>query len=134
MPLTLSQVRDRLRELHLPFDDHVGFGSVPLLAHGIVATVGDIDILARRRAWELARARGSVSTAPHHDLVIELPGSVEVFNGWMGLEVDAIIDSGSMVAGIWVADLRHVLAFKRLLGRPKDRPHIEAIERSIGGR
>lgn len=43
-----------VRALNLPQEDYAIVGSGPLAAHGLIASVRDVDILARGEAWQLA--------------------------------------------------------------------------------
>ena len=119
---------EAVRALELIAGDYAVFGSAPLLAYGLIAEVGDIDILATRSAWRSACARRAPVTAPGGDRVIHLTGDIDIFSGWLGLDVDAIISRAETVDGLPVAQLSDVAAYKRLLDRPKDRAHLELLE------
>ena len=114
--------------LALPAQDYVVFGSGPLLAHGLVTHVGDIDILARGAAWTRVTTLGLVEKAPDGDHVVGLANGVDIFDGWLGMDADAIIDRAVRLDGLPYADLRDVLVFKQKLGRPKDEEHIRRLE------
>ena len=111
----------------MPVGDYVLFGSTPMLAHGLIARVGDIDIVARGGAWAKAVQLGEVEEAPGKDSVVRLDG-VDIFNGWMGWDVDALLGRAVSVDGFPYASLTDVLAFKRELNRPKDEAHIKLLE------
>lgn len=114
--------------MELPPQDYAIFGSGPLLAHGLVEHVGDIDILARGAAWLRATTLGSAEVAPDGDKIIRLEDGVDVFDGWLDLDKDAVIDRAVLIDGLPYADLRDVLAFKRKLNRPKDKEHVRRLE------
>ena len=127
-------LRRKVAALRLPAGDYAVFGSGPLLAHGLVRRVNDVDVLARGTAWEAAKGLGDRVTGEMGDPVVRLgDGEVEIFGGWLGMDADGIIDSARPVRGLPFARLEDVLAFKRLLGRPKDREHIRLIQRYLGG-
>lgn len=119
-----------VRGLGLPVGDYAVFGSGPMLAHGLVERVGDIDILARGEAWERAKSMGKVEMGTHGPFV-RLGGNVEIFGGWMGMDVDGIIDRDILIEGVPFARLEDVLAFKNALGRDKDLEHVRLIEKHL---
>ncbi len=117
-----------MRALGLPAEDYAIFGSAPLLAHGLIAEVGDIDIVATRSAWQLAQKLGSPAPAPGGDRVVHLAPDIDIYDGWLGLDAEAIIRRAELLDGLPVAHLSDVAAYKRLLDRPKDRLHLKLIE------
>ena len=117
-----------VRALELPRNEYVVFGSAPLLAHGLITSIGDIDLLATGAAWQKAQTLASVETAPGGDLIVQLTPEVAVFDGWLGLDTDAIISRAEVWDGLPLAQLADVAAYKRLLNRPKDRAHLELLE------
>lgn len=112
-----------------PIIDYVVFGSAPLLAHGLLERVSDLDLLARGAAWDRARSLGEPQRAPQGDLLVRLPNGIEVFNGWLGLELDAIFARAALIDGLPIAHLDDVAHYKRLLGRPKDVAHLRLMGR-----
>ena len=127
-------LREKVSALGLPAGDYAVFGSGPLLAHGLVQNVNDVDVLARGAAWEAARGLGEVVDGEMGDPVVRLGGGeVEIFGGWLGMDADWIIDGAETVWGLPFARLGDVLAFKRLLRRPKDRGHARLIRGYLGG-
>jgi hypothetical protein len=126
--LSWCAVRERVAALELPADHFVLFGSAPLLAYGLIAEVGDIDLLAVGPAWARAAALASPTRAPGGDQWVRLADGVEVYGGWLGLDVAAIIRRAERKDGLLVAHLGDVARYKRLLDRPKDRVHLELLE------
>jgi hypothetical protein len=129
--VTLEQARERLARLALPAGEYALHGSGPLLAHGLVDSVGDLDVVARGAAWARALELGR-PVPGRQDLVVALPGDLEVWSGWLDEDVDELIDGAETVAGLPCVRLERVLAFKEALGRPKDRHHIELLRRHLG--
>ena len=124
----------KVAALRLPAGDYAVFGSGPILAHGLVRSVNDVDVLARGAAWETARGLGAVVDGEMGDPVVRLGGGeVEIFGGWLGMDADGIIDGAETVWGLPFARLEDVLQFKRLLARPKDREHARLIKSYLGG-
>lgn len=116
-----------MRALGLPAEDYAVFGSAPLLAHGLISEVGDIDLLATGAAWRRAQTLGAPVTARRGDRVVRLGPDLEIFYGWLGLDAEAIIRRAELMDGLPVAHLSDVAAYKRLLDRPKDRLHLHLI-------
>ena len=122
----------RLRAVGLPEGDYAVFGSGPLAARGLIREIGDLDVVARGAAWERAKALGPSSFAPGGDPVVRLGGGdIEVFGGWLGWDVDALIDRAEVVGELSFARLEDVLAFKLSYGRPKDLAHARLIEEHL---
>ena len=126
-----SQLRgfpwDAVRALELPLGEYVIFGSAPLLAHGLVTTIGDVDILATGSAWQRVQKLGVPKIAPGGDAIIQLSPELAVFDGWLGLDAAGIIRRAEVLGGLPVAQLRDVAAYKRLLSRPKDKAHLALL-------
>jgi hypothetical protein len=125
--LTLLIVEQRVRKLELPSNNYVLFGSLPLLAHGLLESANDIDILARGSAWQHAQTFANAELAPMGEWRVRLE-DIEIYNAWLGMNVDAIIDRAIFIKGLPYADLRDVLEFKQKLNRPKDAEHILRVQ------
>ena len=117
-----------VRALELPLGEYVIFGSAPMLAYGLVSEVGDIDLLATGSAWQKAQKLAPPKTAPGGDRIIQLTPELAVFDGWLGLNVSAVISRAEVWDGLPLAQLIDVAAYKRLLNRPKDSAHLELLE------
>lgn len=117
----------QLLALGLPPEDFAVFGSGPMLARGIKES-HDLDLLARRAAWEKAAVGGTVDAAYGGRKAVI--GDIEIFNGWGPGEwdIDGLIDGADVIDGIRFVTLQNVLKWKRSVGRPKDREHISLIE------
>lgn len=129
MPHAWADVRDAVVGLGVHLDDVVVMGSAPLLACGALDAVGDIDVVARGAAWSLLAARGLPAEGALGDVVVDLPGDVQVFSGWHGTAADAVVAASAWHDGVRVGSVDAVLEYKRKLDRPKDRAHVAAYER-----
>jgi hypothetical protein len=125
--MRLEEVEDKVAVLKLPATDYVLFGSLPLLAHGLIESVNDIDILARGTAWQHAQTFANAELAPIGEWRVRLE-DIEIYNAWLGMNVDAIIDRAVFIKGLPYADLQDVLEFKQKLNRPKDAEHILRVQ------
>ena len=124
----------KLRALDLPTADYAIFGSDPLAVRGLIEEVHDLDVVARGTAWQQAKGLGEVRIAPEGDPVVWLEGgAIEVFCGWLGWDIDMLIDNAEIIDGLPFARLEDVLAFKLSLGRPKDVAHTRLIEVHLRG-
>jgi hypothetical protein len=124
-----ARLLGELQGLDLPEGDYAIFGSGPLVAHGLLREVHDLDVVARAAAWDRSKGLGPVRTAPEGDPVVWLEGgAIEVFAGWLGWDIDALIDDAEIIDGLPFARLEDVLAFKRSYGHPKDIAHVRLIE------
>lgn len=132
MGLGWTDVVGIVRGLNVPLDDLVLAGSAPLLAHGVIAEIGDIDLVARGAAWDTLAARGAVHSGDLGDAYVDLPNGVQVFSGWHGEAADAVIARSTWVDEVLVASMADVVAYKRRLARPKDVEHLAALERWAG--
>jgi len=127
-----GRLLDKLRVLGLPIGDYAVFGSGPLVARGLLGEMRDLDVVARGAAWERTKGLGPVRTAPEGDPVVRLEeGVIEVFGGWLGWDIDTLIDNAEIIDGLPFARLEDVLAFKRSCGRPKDIAHVRLIEEHL---
>lgn len=125
----------RFLSLELDPDHCAVFGSGPMLAHGLKMSLGDLGIVARGPAWQKACEDGDlgVSKIGGDPVAAYWGGGIEVFSVWFPPDVsmDDLIDTADVVAGIRFVQLRHVLAYKRRLRRPKDVPDIAALEQAL---
>ena len=123
---------DKLLSLELSTDDYAVFGSGPMFAHGLIELGHDLDLVARGSAWEAASAKGEVKTTDSgNGNVIEFyEGEIEIFDSWAPGEwdIDILIDQAQMIGGIKFVELETVLAWKKMMNRPKDAAHIAFIE------
>lgn len=110
---------EAVRALELPAGNYAVFGSAPLLAWGLVTEVGDIDILATRSAWRLACRLGTPVLAPDGDRVVHLASDIDIFNGWFGLDTNAVIRRAEMMDGLPIAQLSDVGGIQTTAGPPQ---------------
>lgn len=116
-----------LRALDLPADDYVVFGSGPLLAHGLRIQLGDLDVVARRAAWQRLTSMGRVIPAPSgHGQMVRF--QIEATDRWLpGFDTDDLIDRAERHLGIPFVPLAEVRRSKRLTNRPKDHRDLALI-------
>jgi hypothetical protein len=130
--VTLTELTARVTNLTLPDKHYLLFGSAPLLALGLVCTINDIDILATSDAWAYAATLAEVRFAAAGDPVIKLADDIDIYGGWLGMDVAALFERSRVIDGFRYASLEDVLAYKRVLNRPKDQQHIQLLKQVLG--
>ena len=118
--------------------DHVAaFGSAPMVLAGLKPDVNDLDLFVSDASFGELVAAGFVA---HENqlgfLHIVLADDIEVFKTWPGVGFDEVHAKAAPVEGsrgLRVATLGHVLAFKLITNREKDRADVEVLRRRIGG-
>lgn len=122
---------DLLRAVDLPAGDYAVFGSGPLIIGGIVEADNDLDVLSRGVAWARAAEIGELVELPEHGVTIAslFDGAITVGTEWAigDVDVDELIDTAELIDGIPFVGLEHVVAYKRLARRPKDREHLRLL-------
>jgi hypothetical protein len=122
----------RLVELDLPSGEWALFGSGPLLLRRWIDDVGDLDVVGRGAAWERACEVGELGILePDGVEIVNVDGGViTIGRSWRYGEtsIDALIDTSETLDGIPCVRLEHIVAYKRVADRPKDREHLRAIE------
>ncbi|MFF0740715.1 hypothetical protein ACFYVL_09965 [Streptomyces sp. NPDC004111] len=115
--------------LHLPAGDYVIAGSAPMLAHGMNRTIGDIDIVARGKAWKAALELGPAKRSPlgPAQRIVLFGGEIEILDGWFGYSVDALIEEGEEIEGLSFLPLARTAEWKSALRRDVDLADIESI-------
>jgi hypothetical protein len=125
------EIFECLLAMAMPPDDHAVFGSGPLLAHGIIDSVDDLDVICRGRAWERAVSIGEPVLLEDGITVISThDGAITFGRSWRygDFDIDELIDTAEMIAGVPCVRLGHVVAYKQAADRPKDRSHLAAVE------
>jgi hypothetical protein len=119
-------------DLRMPPGDYALAGSVPLYAHGLRSRLGDVDVVARGAAWDIAQTFEKAVPAPSGiGRVVRIgDGQIEIFDRWVAPEwpIDALIDGAEVIDGIRFVSLRDSLAWKRYLNRAKDVADIRLLE------
>jgi hypothetical protein len=123
----------RVAGLELPMGDYAIFGSGPLIVRCWIEPSNDLDILCRGRAWEEALRIGDLVHLENWGIdVVEVDeGAITIGRRWAigDFDVDDLIDTAELIEGLPFVDLRYVADYKRIADRPKDRRHLEIMER-----
>jgi len=120
-----------LRPLGLPAGDYAVFGSGPLLVRGIIDRAGDLDVVCRGAAWEAAQRLGQAVEQHGVPVVSLFGGAITLGCRWSvgDVDIDRLIDTAEVIDGLPFVRLEHVVAYKRLANRPKDREHLRLLEK-----
>ena len=125
----------RLLGLGLPHGDWALFGSGPLLVRGWIDEVGDLDVISRGAAWERAKEAGDLGTLqPDGVEIVNVDGGViTIGTSWKygDTPVSDLIDDAEEIDGMPCVLLEHIIAYKRIADRPKDRVHLAVIEEHL---
>ena len=114
----------------MPSGDFAIFGSGPLIVRGVVEATNDLDIIARRAAWERVIQIGTVSTFDDGNPCVNLlDGRITFGTTWKygTFNLDELIDTAELIEGLPFVRLEHVVSYKRAAGRPKDLEHLEQM-------
>lgn len=129
----LSALKE-LRALNLPRDDFAVFGSGPLIVRGVIPATNDIDVICRGVAWERVAAIGEKTYLPKYriEIVSMDQGRLTFGTSWAigDFDVDELIDTAEVIDGLPFVRLEHVVAYKRIANREKDREHLKLLSRS----
>ena len=125
----------RLRGLGLPHGDWALFGSGPLLIRGWVDQVGDLDIVCRGAAWDRAYEIGEIGILqPDGVEIVNIDGgAIAIGTSWRygDTPLDEMIDHAEEIGGIPCVRLEHIVTYKQIADRPKDRAHLAIIEQHL---
>jgi hypothetical protein len=123
-----------LQTLNLPIADHAVFGSGPLIVRGIVEATNDVDVLCRDEAWSMVCEMAAPQLLGGYGVhVVELfDGVITCGTEWAigEFDTDVLIDTAELIEGIPFVRMQHVVAYKRIAGRPKDVEHLRLLSES----
>jgi len=122
---------DALKQIALPQGDFAVFGSGPLIVRGIIPLANDLDVVCRGPAWDHAYRRGTITHLDQQDVEVVsfLDGRITVGRSWAYGEPDIndLIDTAELIRDLPFVRLQHVIAYKTIAGRPKDRDHLKVL-------
>jgi hypothetical protein len=122
---------DKVRRLNLPLRDFAIFGSGPLAIRGIIPACNDLDILCRRKAWEIVRSMGKVEFLSEYNVTVaSMCEHTLTFGTVWGIgdfDVDELIDTAEIISGLPFVQLEHVIRYKKIRLSEKDLLHLDAI-------
>jgi hypothetical protein len=122
----------RLIELDLPRGDWALFGSGPLLLRGWINQVGDLDVVCRGAAWERACEVGEIGVLqPDGVEIVNVDGgAITIGRSWRygDTPIATYIDEAEDIDGMPCVTLQHIVAYKQIADRSKDRAHLQVID------
>jgi len=126
----IIEFRQEIERLDLRKGEYAIFGSGTLLALEIIHYVTDIDVIVTKKEYE--RLKIIFEVKEEGSLIYKSNShTIEIFNKWMGLNVDRIIREAIVIQQIPYASLLDVLMFKYIMSRPKDIEHINQIRKYL---
>ena len=130
----MNELLQKVLDLELPSGEFAVFGSGPLLVRGVINSVNDIDIICRGAAWEKAQSIGELVYLEDYDVnVVSIDDGLITFGRSWGIgefDVDELINTAEVIDGLPFVQLQHVIDYKRIANRPKDRAHLDLLELS----
>ena len=87
-------------------------------------------MICRGAAWEAAQRLGPAVDQDGVPVVSLFGGQVTLGVRWAvgEVDVDHLIDTAEVIDGLPFVRLEHVVAYKRIADRPKDREHLRRLE------
>jgi hypothetical protein len=130
--LTEDPLISTLVTLGLPPGQYVIAGSGPLLAHGLLKKISDLDVVAIGAAWLKATSLGTVEPAPFGPVnrVLLKNSRIEILDGWFTdkWSADELIATADVIDGLRFVRLEVVRDYKATLARKKDLKHLQLID------
>jgi hypothetical protein len=129
-PGSAAHLLGLLRWLGLPAGDYAVFGSGPLLVRGIISRAGDLDVVCRGAVWDLVQRLGPIIEQHGVPVVSLFGGAVTFGTRWAigDFDIGHLIDTAEVIDGLPFVGLEHVVTYKRIADRPKDREHLRLLE------
>jgi hypothetical protein len=125
---------DQVRRLDLPLGDYAIFGSGPLAIRGIIPACNDVDILCRRKVWEIARSMGKIEFLPEYGVtVVTMSDGAVTFGTQWGIgnfDVDELIETAETIGELPFVRLEYVVRYKNIRSSTKDLLHLNALAES----
>lgn len=123
---------EQLRAMELPPGSYAVFGSGPSAIRGLIAEVGDLDVIVREDAWEKVMHQGDVTMHGDHPTV-DLGNGLTFGRSWAygDFDIEGLIDAAEITDGLPFVRLESVAEYKRIAARPKDLYHL-ALMRKAG--
>ena len=130
-----TELFELLRSMGLPAGDYAVFGSGPLLVRGIIESVNDLDVICRGPAWSRARELGPLVDLDEEEVrIVSTHDGAITFGitwGYGSFDLTDLIDTADIMLDLPFVRLEHVIEYKRVADRPKDRIHIDLIEQYL---
>lgn len=105
------------------------FGSGPLLLRGWITEVGDLDVVSRGEAWIRAQELGTPSIVEDGNTISVIGDGITVGHTWAfgSVDIDHLIDTAEIIEGVPCVRLEHIIEYKKIADRPRDREHLAII-------
>jgi len=130
-----AELFELLRSMTMPTGHYAVFGSGPLLVRGIIESVNDLDVICRGPAWKRARELGPLVDLDEEEVrIVSTHAGAITFGttwGYGSFDLAELIDTADIMLDLPFVRLEHVIEYKRVADRPKDRTHLDLIDRYL---
>lgn len=130
-----TELFELLRSMAIPTGHYAVFGSGPLLVRGIIESVNDLDVICRGPAWSRARELGPLVDLNEEEVrIVSTHDGAITFGttwGYGSFDLTDLIDTADIMLELPFVRLEHVIEYKRVADRPKDRTHLDLIEKYL---
>ena len=118
---------EELTLLNLPPDQYAIFGGGPLAIRGLREN-SDIDVIVKQELWRRLAETHRILQHPYECIKI---GHIEFNRDWLPWfeDINPLIDTSELIAGIPFVKLSYVLEWKRRFGRERDLQDIVLIQK-----
>lgn len=128
--MRFRELKQEIKRFSFQKGEYAIFGSGTLLALEIIDNAKDIDVVVSKNEFD--RLANLFNVNDQSSIIFESSlCKIEIFQDWMGFDVDRIIKEAIIVEEISFASLLYVVMFKYILNRPKDVDHINKIRKYL---
>lgn len=129
--MTKQEIIDKVKELHLPPNSYVVFGSCPLAAHGL-REANDVDMMVSKDVFASLKQAGWQEVDKGKDDKPLAHDVFDVHDNWnfssYSPTLEHLLETADVFDGVPFASLQEVRKWKIASGRPKDFKDIELID------
>lgn len=120
---------DLLKSYNLPFGHYVIVGSGPLGIRNL-REINDIDLCVSQELWQTLASQYGVTDEDDKKKILLANGLISVFPGESDPEAPSTADriaKAEIIEGLPFESLEHLIYFKTMWGREKDKKDIQLI-------
>lgn len=135
--MTKEEIITKVKELNLPKNSYIVFGSCPLAVAGI-REANDIDLLVSDEVFAELKRAGWQELHKSRDDIPLVKDVFEAHNNWNfstsqshNPTLKTLLEDATIIAGIPFASLDEVLKWKTVSARPKDLVDVELINKYL---
>jgi len=122
---------DELKTLDLPSGQYAIMGSGPLAIRNL-REANDLDLIVKQELWDKLAQKYPIQTKEtiRGTVISIVIGNIEVYKYWLNLtpKINEMIDTAEIINGLPFVKLEYVIAWKKFMGRDKDKNDLKLIE------